>query len=195
MKRLMTSILFLLLPVASHAALLKYELEFQPWSWPQELIDEGVYPAGTGHVIADTDLNAVVSGALNCDLFKFVWNNGSPTPMTMVDTYYGQHVVKAGSVQGTDTMNGVIGDLSLLFMLPPDTANYAAELHRHHFEDNWWELEFPDTGLPAEEWDHTYLGLVMTVHSPTPVPTPSAFGLLSLGLAVLVGGRFLKKRG
>lgn len=198
MKQLTALVLISVLPAFGHSALLRYELEFTPWSWPYELIEEGIYPAGNGHLVADTELNAIVGGALKCDLFDFVWNNVTPSSMTFEDTYYGYHVVNGGAVQGTDMMSGVNGDLSLTFLLPPGLGNYSDSLDQHFNEDIWSELAFPEDGHPAEQWEHFYLGLLMTISSPTvvggtPVPEPTGFVLLSLGLVAVGGARFARR--
>lgn len=192
-------LLFSLLPALGHGALLKYELEFTPWLWPHELIEQGVYPKGNGHLIADTELNAVVGGELKSNFFHFVWTDPTPSEITFVDTYYDQHVVNGGVAQGTDMLSGVNGSLTLDFLLPPGISNYSSALDQHFLEDIWCELTFPDNGAPASQWLHTYLGLQLVISSPTvvsgtPVSEPATFILLSMGLATIVGARARKTR-
>lgn len=192
-------ILFSLVPALGHGALLKYEIEFTPWSWPSELIELGVYPQGNGHLIANTELNAVVGGEFKSDFFHFVWTNPAPPEITFVDTYYDQHIVNGGVAQGTDMLSGANGSLSLDFQLPPGVSNYSSALDQHFFEDIWCELTFPDNGEPASKWLHNYLGLQLVISSPTvidgtPVSEPATFILLSLGLVAIAGARARKTR-
>jgi hypothetical protein len=195
MRKFFVLFLLSLLPTLADAALLRYELEFRPWTWPGEI---GVYPNGTGHIIANTEFNAIVGGELQAGEFHFFWTNTTLEPLQVIDTYYGWPVVQAGGGGGIDAMSGVAGNLDLTFWLPPDLDNYSAALDQHIGEDIWSELRFPDHGRPADQWEHYYLGLMITVFPPTvisdtPVSEPPAFTLLSLGL-VAVGALRLRRR-
>lgn len=197
MKQLINLILLLLLPGLGHAALLKYEFEFTPWSWPTELSDKGLDPSGTGHLIADTELNAIVSGELVSELFHFVWTDTAPSEMTVIDTYYGWDIISGGSVTGVDRVSGVAGSFSMVFNLPPGLLNYSESLHQHLPEDVWCDLVFPDYGPPADQWEYFYLGLEMTMFEPEvlrDVPGPQAFALLTLGLVTLAGVRMRARK-
>ena len=192
MKNLAAVILISLIPALGHAALLKYEFEFSPSvAWPGEL----PAPDGNGYLIADTQLNAVVSGELASDFFHFTWTDATPPPITFISTYIDWHVVSGGNFQGIDLMSGIAGDLSLFFYLPPDLDNYSESLDQHpNTEDVYWDLTFPDYGPPADQWSYQDLELDVTVFAPTlikdtPVPEPATYTLLSLGLMALGGAR------
>lgn len=195
MRKFAALFLLSLLPTLSDAALLRYELEFTPWQWPGET---GVYPNGTGHLIANTELNAIVGGELQADEFHFFWTNTTLEPMLFLDTHYDWDVVRAGGGGGVDAMSGVAGYFDLTFLLPPDLGNYSEALDQHFNEDIWSELRFPDQGQPADQWEHYYLGLLITVSPPTmisdiSVSEPPAYILLSLGL-VAIGAIRLTRR-
>lgn len=197
MKRLSATILILLLPMFGHAALLKYEVEFSPYNWPDDV--EYEFPFGNGHVIADTQLNAVVSGELVTDFFHYVWESPAPTPITYGYTYIGGHIVRGGFFRGHDIMSGVAGNLSLVFYLPSDLDNYSKALDRHTNEDVWWDLRFPSHGSPADQWEYVDLWLEVSVFPPTvvnetSVSEPGVFIILSLGLAAVAGTRTRKLR-
>lgn len=194
MRKFAALFLLSLLPTLADAALLRYELEFTPWQWPSEL---EVYPNGTGHLIANTEFNAIVGGELQADEFHFLWTNTTLEPMLFLGTHYDWHVVRAGG-GGVDAMSGVAGYFDLTFFLPPNLDNYSDALDQYIGEDSWSELRFPDQGRPADQWEHYYLGLEITVSPPTvisaiPVSEPPAYMLLSLGL-VAIGAIRLRRR-
>lgn len=191
MKHLSVFIFILLSPSFGYAALLKYEVQFESIDtfFTSDSDQYGVKPVGTGHLIADTELNAVVSGELVSDYFHFVWTSPPAYLFTYGHTLHGFQVVHGGNSKGTDVVSGVVGDISLDFLLPPNLINYSEVLDQHFGDDNWWDLKFPDYGPPADQWDNYDLRLGVFVFSPTVVSEPAIFLVLSLGLAAIAGTR------
>ena len=81
--------------LAANAGLLHYDLNFEAYDSEHSV-------SGTGFLLADTELNAVIAGQLVSDEFVFSWSDTSPQELTRVGEYYGGDVVSAGLYNGTN---------------------------------------------------------------------------------------------
>lgn len=186
----------LVTPSLASAGLLHYDLSFQSYDSEHSV-------SGTGFLLADTELNAVIGGQMVSDEFVFSWSDTSPQELTRVGEYYGGDVVSAGLYGGTNELTGELGTLDLMFMLwPPVTGDYFADKLHHHFPEDIWSTIYVPSVLRGEgHWLNSPVNTHITVSDPVnvlygnelassvyDVAGPSSFALMLIG-GLLVGAR------
>lgn len=192
MLRILLAGLVLALGFPAHATLLRYDLQF-------EVFDSEHYISGSGFLLADTALNALVGGHLKAEEeLDFSWEM-NPEPLSRVDEYYGADVVLGGTGNGTNTVNGDTGTLDLVFLLwpPADSDPLAGQLHKHQVDDIWSTLHLSNGDPDSDHWLHRPVMTHLFISAPVAmglaggisVPEPGA-GLLLLAL----GGLILRRR-
>ncbi|MFW5823696.1 MAG: hypothetical protein ACOCVV_01885 [Marinobacter sp.] len=181
-------LLALAVPGFAHAGLLQYDLDFETY-------DSENFVNGSGFLLTDTDLNAIVGGYLECDEFIFTWSNDQPEPLARLDEYYDADVVR-GNANGIDEMTGEAGTFELMFLLwpPSEDGNFADELHNHVREDVWSTIHLPSSTRPEDHWMNSPLETHFVLDSPVDVvfdvPAPGSLPLVVLGMMVLALRRF-----
>ncbi|MGM0570928.1 hypothetical protein [Marinobacter sp.] len=179
----------LVAPVFVHAGLLQYDLDFDTYDSEHSV-------SGTGFLLADTELDAVVGGQLVCDEFVFTWAGSEPAVLTWLDEYYGADVVRGGPVSGVDELTGEAGTFELMFLLwpPADNDSFADKLQTHNPEDVWSTIHLPSATRPEGHWMNAPLTTHFTLNDPVAVvygdgadvSAPASLPLMALGLLVLV---------
>lgn len=182
-------VILLAIPSLANAGLLHYDLDFETYDSEHSV-------SGTGFILADTDLNAVVGGQLVSDEFVFSWSDGSPQVLTRVGEYYGGDVVSAGVYDGINEMTSELGTLDLMFLLwPPVDGDQFADKLNHHFPEDIWSTIYVPSVLRAEgHWLNAPVDTHIKLFEPVSVlyghdvPAPSSLTLMVIG-GLLIGFR------
>ncbi|MFC4258449.1 hypothetical protein ACFOZ5_05285 [Marinobacter lacisalsi] len=173
--------------LAANAGLLHYDLNFESYDSEHSV-------KGTGFLLADTELNAVIGGQLASDEFVFSWSDASPQVLTRVGDYYGGDVVSAGLYNGVNENTGELGTLDLMFLLwPPVEGDAFADKLDHHFpEDIWSTIHVPSVLRGEGHWLNSPVDTHITLSEPVnmlyDVAGPSSFTLMVIG-GLLIGMR------
>ncbi len=184
-----TPLFAFMLPALANAGLLHYDLNFDTY-------DSENLVSGTGFLLADTELDAIIGGQLICDEFVFTWTSSDPAALARLDEYYGADVVHGGLVTGVNELTGETGTFDLMFLLwpPAEGTGFADKLQTHFAEDVWSTIHLPSDSRSEGHWMNspltTHFRLDMPVNvlyeeSGTEVSAPATLPILMLGLLAL----------
>lgn len=178
-----------ILPALANAGLLHYDLDFETYDSEHSV-------SGTGFLLADTELDAIIGGQLICDEFVFTWASSDPEALARLDEYYGGDVVHGGLVTGVNELTGETGTFDLMFLLwpPAEGSGFADKLQTHTPEDIWSTIYVSSESRPDGHWMNAPLTTHFTLQMPvsvlyetggTEVSAPATLPLLMLGLLAL----------
>lgn len=191
MFRQLTLLFAVAVPALASADLLHYDLEFETY-------DSEHWVGGTGFLLADTELDAIVGARLESEEFIFSWATGEPLPLVKLDEYYDADVVTGGMADGINVLTGESAQLDLMFLLwpPAEDGLYADKLHNHVPEDVWSTIHLPSEYRPDEHWMNSPLETHFQLSAPVKVAFEGATGPISVAepstLVLLgLGGLFL----